>query len=113
MKQVVKNEKKEIINWINWLNTRWNAYEAFADFEFGDNPEQVAENFLFSNEREFMAFLDDFDYEDLDAIDALDQFQKLAESESHVFKLIKKQINNINKVTYVDFKNKRLTKKDN
>ena len=77
------------------------------------NSEFFAENFFFSNQKEFIAFFEDFDFEDLDAIDALDQFQKLAESESHVFKLIKKQINNINKVTYVDFKNKRLTKKDN
>ena len=110
MKQIVKNEKKDIISWINWLNIKWNDYEAFLDFEFGDNPQEVAENFFFLNQRECIEFLQDFDSEDFDA---LDQLQKLAESESHVFKIIKNQIKSMNKVKYVDFKKKRGAKINN
>ena len=110
MKQIVKNEKKDIISWINWLNIKWNDYEVFSDFEFGDNPQEVAENFFFLNQRECIEFLQDFDSEDFEA---LEQLQKLAESESHVFKIIRNQIKSMNKVKYVDFKKKRGAKINN
>lgn len=108
MKQLAEKEKKDFIKWINWLNTRWNDYEVFKDFEFGDNPKQVAENFILSNQKEFIEFFKNFDREDLET---LDQFQKLAESESHVFKIMRNQIEYINKVKYVDFRKKRSVKK--
>ena len=110
MKKIVNNEKKDIISWMNWLNIKWNDYEAFLDFEFGDNPQEVAENFFFLNQRECIEFLQDFDSEDFDA---LEQLQKLAESESHVFKIIRNQIKSMNKVKYVDFKKKRRSKINN
>ena len=110
MKKIFNNEKKDIISWINWLNIKWNDYEAFLDFEIGDNPQEVAENFFFLNQRECIEFLQDFDSEDFDA---LEQLQKLAESESHVFKIIRNQIKSMNKVKYVDFKKKRRDKINN
>ena len=110
MKKIFNNEKKDIISWINWLNIKWNDYEAFLDFEIGDNPQEVAENFFFLNQRECIEYLQDFDSEDFDA---LEQLQKLAESESHVFKMIRNQIKSMNKVKYVDFKKKRRDKINN
>ena len=110
MKKIFNNEKKDIISWINWLNIKWNDYEAFLDFEIGDNPQEVAENFFFLNQRECIEYLQDFDSEDFDA---LEQLQKLAESESHVFKIIRNQIKSMNKVKYVDFKKKRRDKINN
>jgi len=43
--------------------------------------------------------------------DTLDQFQKLTECEWHVFRILKKQLDFRNKVTFVDFKkSKKLNK---
>ena len=104
MNRVAKGNSKDIFEWFNWLNNTWSNYEAFIQFEDGVKPKDVAENFLDLNKVEFLKFFEKIDSEDLDA---LDQMQKLIESESFVFKMIREEINNRRKVRYVDFK-KRL-----
>ena len=105
MNVFVNKEKKCIFEWLSWLNNKWNNYEAFIDFKHGINPKEVAENFVDLNRIEFLQLYDSLDKEDLDA---LDQIQKLAESESHVLKMIRDQIDYLNKVKYVDFKKKQI-----
>ena len=105
MNGVAKGNSKDIFEWFNWLNNKWNNYEAFIQYEDGINPKEVAENFLNLNKRELLKLLESLDNDD---IDALDQMQKLTESEFHVFKMIKDQINFRKKVRFVDFqKNKK------
>ena len=101
MNGVAKGNSKDILEWINWLNNKWNNYEAFIQYEDGINPKEVAENFLDLNKLELLKFLESLDNED---IDALDQMQKLTESEFHVFKMIRDQIRFRKKVRFVDFK---------
>ena len=101
MKGVAKGKSKDIFEWFNWLNNKWNNYEAFIQYEDGINPKEVAENFLDLNKLELLKFLESLDNED---IDALDQMQKLTESEFHVFKMIRDQIRFRKKVRFVDFK---------
>ena len=101
MNGVAKGNSKDIFEWFNWLNNKWNNYEAFIQYEDGINPKEVAENFLDLNKRELLKFLESLDNED---IDALDQMQKLTESEFHVFKMIRDQIRFRKKVRFVDFK---------
>ena len=101
MNGVAKGNSKDIFEWFNWLNNKWNNYEAFIQYEDGINPKEVAENFLDLNKRELLKFLESLDNDD---IDALDQMQKLTESEFHVFKMIKDQIRFRKKVRFVDFK---------
>ncbi len=96
-------KSKDILHWLNWLSNKWNSYEAFLHFEDGINPKEVAENFLDLNKVELLKFFEALDNDDLDA---LDQMQKLTETESHVFKMIKEQINRRTKVRYVDFQRK-------
>ena len=101
MNGVAKRNSKDIFEWFNWLNNKWNNYEAFVQYEDGVNPREVAENFLDSNKGELIKFLEAFDNDD---IDAFDQMQKLTESEFHVFKMIRDQIQFHKKVRFVDFK---------
>ena len=101
MNGVAKGNSKDIFEWFNWLNNKWNNYEAFIQYEDGINPKEVAENFLDLNKLELLKFLESLDNED---IDALDQMQKLTESEFHVFKMIRDQIRFYKKVRFVDFK---------
>ena len=101
MNGVAKGNSKDIFEWFNWLNNKWNNYEAFIQYEDGINPKEVAENFLDLNKLELLKFLESLDNED---IDALDQMQKLTESEFHVFKMIGEQIRFRKKVRFVDFK---------
>ena len=101
MNGVAKGNSKDIFEWFNWLNNKWNNYEAFIQYEDGINPKEVAENFLDLNKRELLKFLESLDSDD---IDALDQMQKLTESEFHVFKMIRDQIRFRQKVRFVDFK---------
>ena len=101
MNGVAKGNSKDIFEWFSWLNNKWNNYEAFIQYEDGVNPKEVAENFLDLNKRELLKFLESLDNED---IDALDQMQKLTESEFHVFKMIRDQIRFRQKVRFVDFK---------
>ena len=104
MNGVAKRNSKDIFEWINWLNNKWNNYEAFIQYEDGVNPKEVAENFLDLNKVELIKFFEDLDNED---IDALDQMQKLTESEFYVFKMIREQITFRKKVKFVDFSKNR------
>ena len=101
MNGVAKGNSKDILEWLNWLNNKWNNYEAFVQYKDGVNPKEVAENFLDLNKGELLKFLEALDNED---IDALDQMQKLTESEFHVLKMIRDQISSRKKVRFVDFK---------
>jgi len=100
MNGVAKENSKDMVEWFNWLNTKWNNYEAFIQYEDGFNPREVAENFLDLNKGELLKFLETLDKDD---IDVLDQMQKLTESEFYVFKMIRDQISFLNKVRFVDF----------
>ena len=101
MEGVAKGNSKDIFEWFNWLNNKWNSYEAFVQYEDGVDPKEVAENFLDLNKGELFKFLESLDHDD---IDAFDQMQKLTESEFHVFKMIRDQIRFRKKVRFVDFK---------
>ena len=105
MKKIVReknNNDSEL--WFNWLTRKLNSYEAFKDFALGQNPEGVAKRFIEINSLAISDIFNKFDEEDKDT---LDQFQKLAECEWHVFRILKKQLAYRNKVTFVDFKNKK------
>ena len=103
MNSIANENSKDIFEWFNWLNNTWSNYEAFIQFEDGVKPKDVAENFLDLNKVEILKFFDSLDIED---IEALDQMQKLTESESHIFKMITEQINHRRKVRFVDFRKK-------
>ena len=109
MKKIVKrgnNNESEL--WFNWLTRKLNSYEAFTDFASGQNPEDVANNFIDVNSLDLLDILNKFDEEDKDI---LDQLQKLIECELHVFRILKKQLEFSNKVTFVDFKKSKKVKK--
>ena len=103
MRDFANGNPKDIFDWFNWLNKKWNNYEAFIHFGDGIHPKEVAENFLDLNKVEILKFFDSLDIED---IEALDQMQKLTESESHIFRMITEQINHRRKVRFVDFRKK-------
>ena len=109
MKEIFEKDKSDIFAWFNWFSNKWNKYEAFIDFRYGDNPREVAENFIELYRDDFVNLFDSFDNDDLDAID---QLQKLTESEAHIFRIIKEKINGRNKVKFVDFTRKKIIKKD-
>ena len=100
-----KHSKNE--PWFNWLTRELNSYEAFQDFESGKNPEDVAKNFISKNIIAISEVFENFDREDKDT---LDQFIKLTECEWHVFRILEKQIALRNKISFVDFQNKRKLK---
>ena len=102
MKKIVRKENNNQSElWFNWLTRKLNSYEAFKDFALGQDPEDVAEKFIEVNSLGISDIFDKFDDEDKDT---LDQFQKLTECEWHVFRILKKQLEFRNKVTFVDFK---------
>ena len=104
MKKIIcKPDKNDSEFWFNWLTRKLNSHEAFKDFASGQNPKDVAEHFISINSIGISEIFDKFDEEDKDA---LDQFQKLSECEWHVFRILKKQLEFRNKVTFVDFKKK-------
>ena len=108
MKKIVrKKNNNESELWPNWLNRKLNSYEAFRDFASGQNPKDVAEKFIEVNSLGISDIFDKFDEEDKDT---LDQFQKLSECEWHVFRIMKKQLEFRNKVTFVDFKKSKRPK---
>ena len=109
MKEIFEKDPKDISAWFNWLSNKWNNYEAFIDFQYGDNPQKVAENFIELYREEFVKLYDAFDHDDFDTID---QLQKLTESESHIFRIIKEKMNIRNKVKFVDFTKKKIIKND-
>ena len=109
MKKIVReenNNKSEL--WFNWLTRKFNSYEAFKDFALGNDPEDVAEKFIEANSLGISDIFDKFDEEDKDT---LDQFQKLTECEWHVFRILKKQLEFQNKVTFIDFQKSKKVKK--
>ena len=109
MKEIVGEENnKDSELWFNWLTRKLNSYEAFKEFASGKNPEAVAEDFIAENTNGISDIFDKFDEEDKDT---LDQFQKLSECEWHVFRILKKQLEFRNKVTFVDFKKNKKNKK--
>ena len=108
MKKIVREENNnESELWFNWLTRKLNSYEAFKEFDSGHNPEDVANNFIEINSLGISDIFDKFNEEDKET---LDQFQKLTECEWHIFKILKKQLENRNKVTFVDFKKKKKSK---
>ena len=108
MKKIVKEESKNTSElWFNWLTRKLNSYEAFKDFALGQDPEDVAEKFIEVNSLGISDIFDRFDEEDKDT---LDQFQKLTECEWHVFRILKKQLEFRNNVTFVDFKKSKKVK---
>ena len=109
MKETFEKETRDISAWFNWLSNKWNNYEAFIDFKYGGKPKDVAENFIELYKEEFVSLFDSFDNDDVDAID---QLQKLTESESHIFRIIKEKINIRNKVKFVDFTKKKIIEGD-
>ena len=109
MKKIVREENKnESELWFNWLIRKLNSYEAFKDFAIDKDPEDVAENFIKINSLGISDIFEKFDEDDKDT---LDQFQKLTECEWHVFRILKKQLEFRNKVTFVDFKKNKKIKK--
>ena len=109
MKKIFRKENNnESELWFNWLTRKLNSYEAFEDFASGQNPEDVAEKFIEVNSLGLSDIFDKFDEEDKDT---LDQFQKLTECEWHIFRILKKQLQYRNKVTFVDFKKSKKVKK--
>ena len=111
MKKIVSKENNnESELWFNWLTKKLNSYEAFKDFASGQNPEDVAKNFIEVNSLAIADILNKFDEEDKDT---LDQFQKLTECEWHVFRILKKHLEFRNKLTVVDFKNRKKVKLKN
>ena len=102
MKKTVREENNnESESWFNWLTRKLNSYEVFKDFALGQDPEEVAKKFLEVNSLGISDIVEKFDDEDRNI---LDQFQKLTECESHVFRILKKQLEMRNNVTFVDFK---------
>ena len=109
MKKIVREENNnESELWFDWLTRKLNSYEAFKDFASGQNPEDVAENFIAVNSFGISDIFEKFDEEDKDT---LDQFQKLSECEWHVFRILKKQLEFRDKVTFVDFNKRKKEKK--
>ena len=100
-----KNNKNE--PWFSWLIRELNSCEAFQDFASGKNPEDVAEDFISKNSNTISEVFENFDEEDEDT---LDQLLKLTECEWHVFRILEKQIALKNKISFVDFQNKRKIK---
>ena len=107
-KKVRKGINNDSGLWLDWLTRKLNSYEAFKDFASGQNPSDVAEKFIEVNSLGISDIFDKFDEEDKDT---LDQFQKLTECECHVFRILKKQLEFRNKVTFVDFKKREKLKK--
>ena len=109
MKKIVsKKNNHESELWFNWLTRKLNSYEAFKEFAIGQDPQDVAEKFIEVNKLGISDIFEKFDEEDKDT---LDQFQKLTECEWHVFRILKKQLEFRNNVTFVDFKKSKKVKK--
>ena len=108
MKKIVREEKNnESELWLNWLTRKLNSFKAFKEFASGQNPEDVAEKFVEVNRLGISDIFDKFDEDDKDT---LDQFLKLTECEWHVFRILKKQLEMRNNVTFIDFKKTKTLK---
>ena len=104
MKKKIKETNKKDELWFDWLTRKLNSFEAFNEFDAGNNPKNVAENFIADNRVTISKVFESFDDEDKDT---LNQFQKLSECEWHVFQILKKQLASLNKVRYVDFQKEK------
>ena len=104
MKKIIRKQNNKNELWFNWLNRKFNSFEAFKQFDSGHNPEEVAENFVIVNKLAISKLIKKFDADDEDT---LHQFQKLTECEWHIFRILKNQLETINKVRYVDFKKEK------
>ena len=104
MKKISTEQNKKNELWFNWLTRKINSYEAFKDFASGNNPEDVAENFISINRIEILEIFEKFDKED---IDILNQFQNLTECEWHVFRILKNRLGLRDNVKFVDFRKER------
>ena len=107
MKKFIKKTYDKHEPWFKWLTRELNSYEAFQDFDSGKNPEDVAEDFISENSNAISEVFENFDEEDKDT---LDQFLKLTECEWHVFRILQRQIALRNKISFVDFQNKKKIK---
>ena len=111
MKKIVREEKNnESELWLNWLTRKLNSFKAFKEFASGQNPEDVAEKFVEVNRLGISDIFDKFDEDDKET---LDQFLKLTECEWHVFRILKKQLELRNNVTFIDFKKTKKLKTKN
>ena len=104
MKKNINKKYDKNEPWFNWLTRELNSYDAFEDFQSGENPEDVAEAFISNNSKAISAVFENFDEEDKYT---LDQFLKLSECEWHVFKILEKQIALKSKIIFVDFKKRK------
>ncbi len=107
MKKIESEKKNDNKVWFSWLTGKFNSFEAFQEFAAGQNPEDVANNFISLNNIDISKIIDKFDDEDKDT---LDQFQKLTECEWHVFRILKNKLDLRNKVKFVDFKKEKKDK---
>ena len=107
MKKTINKKFNKNEPWFKWLTRELNSYEAFQDFSSAKNPEDVAKDFISNNSMAISEVFEDFDEEDKDT---LDQFLKLTECEWHVFRILEKQLELRNKVSYVNFKTRKKTK---
>ena len=104
MKKIINKKSNNQEPWFNWLTRELNSYDAFNDFASGQNPEDVAKDFISINSNIIEEFLENFDEEDKDT---LDQFLKLTECEWHVYRILGNQIDFKNKIRFVDFKKRK------
>ena len=104
MKKTINKKYNKNEPWFKWLTRELNSFEALKDFDSGKNPEDVAEDFVFSNSISIAEVLENFNDEDKDT---LDHFLKLTECEMHVFRILEKQIALKNKIRFVDFKKRK------
>ncbi len=105
MKKIINEKHNEHEPWFKWLTRELNSYEAFQDFDSGKKPEDVAEDFISKNRITISEVFENFDEEDKDT---LDQFLKLTECESHVFRILKKEISLSENIRYVDFQKRKI-----
>ena len=105
MKKIVREKNYQNQVWFSWLTGKFNSYEPFQEFAEGQEPEDVANNFISLNNIDISKIIDKFDEEDCDT---LDQLQKLTECEWHVFKILKKKYEFKNKVKFVDFNKRKI-----
>ena len=107
MKKIINKTHKKNEPWFKWLTRQLDSYEAFQDFDSGKNPQDVAEDFISRNSIAISEVFQDFDEEDKNT---LDQFLKLTECEMHVFKILEKQLTLRKKISFVDFKKRKIIK---
>ena len=104
MENIINEKHNKNEPWFKWLIRELNSYEAFQNLAVGNNPENVAKDFILNNRIAISEVFENFDEEDKDT---LDQFIKLTECEWHVFRMLEKQILSRKKIKFVDFKSRK------